>query len=219
MSNSLIIKDHLEQNGFFYRIKGLFKKVEVVEGISPEYLNFVESLYDAMPKKMMRINTLKVYTSKERKYNSNCTRSLDIRTDGNLSFGKIPGVKSNIKYPILKFGKLYAWFTPDCIIVKETAFKNWAVLSYADIVTKYSGTIRVTSGDKYKDTPIVDYTWQYMNKKGGPDKRFKENKRIPVVEYGEIVFDIGEHNFSFASSDPSSASKILKILKTAKGAL
>lgn len=33
------------------------------------------------------------------------------------------------------------------------------------------------------DSKVIDKTWQYVNKKGGPDRRFKNNKEIPVLEY------------------------------------
>ena len=33
---------------------------------------------------------------------------------------------------------------------------------------------------------IVDHTWKYVNKSGGPDKRFSDNKQLPVCIYGEM---------------------------------
>lgn len=39
-----------------------------------------------------------------------------------------------------------------------------------------------------KDAKVIDTTWQYVNKNGNPDKRFKDNKELPVVVYEEIVF-------------------------------
>jgi len=32
------------------------------------------------------------------------------------------------------------------------------------------------------------YTWKYVNKKGDPDKRFKDNRKIPIVLYECTVF-------------------------------
>jgi hypothetical protein len=36
------------------------------------------------------------------------------------------------------------------------------------------------------DTQIVDYTWRYVNKKGGPDRRFNFNKQLPVCLFSEM---------------------------------
>ena len=38
------------------------------------------------------------------------------------------------------------------------------------------------------DAKVVGKTWAKVNKNGTPDKRFKDNYEIPVVEYGELTF-------------------------------
>ena len=37
-----------------------------------------------------------------------------------------------------------------------------------------------------KDAQVVGQTWQYVNKNGTPDQRFKNNKQIPVCLYGQV---------------------------------
>ena len=39
-----------------------------------------------------------------------------------------------------------------------------------------------------RDAEVVDHTWQYVNKSGKPDKRFKDNRQLPVCSYDEIIF-------------------------------
>ena len=39
-----------------------------------------------------------------------------------------------------------------------------------------------------KDTQVVDYTWEKVNKDGSPDRRYSNNYRIPIVEYGAFEF-------------------------------
>lgn len=34
------------------------------------------------------------------------------------------------------------------------------------------------------DSHVVDYTWRFVNKKGGPDRRFNNNRQIPIAQYG-----------------------------------
>lgn len=36
------------------------------------------------------------------------------------------------------------------------------------------------------DATVVGQTWKYVNKKGTPDKRFKDNKQLPVALYEEV---------------------------------
>src|SRR5205085_10647069 len=35
-----------------------------------------------------------------------------------------------------------------------------------------------------QDVQVVGTTWQYVNKNGGPDRRFSNNRQIPVAQYG-----------------------------------
>lgn len=37
-----------------------------------------------------------------------------------------------------------------------------------------------------KDAQIVGHTWQFVNKNGTPDKRYKSNRQIPVCLYGQV---------------------------------
>src|SRR6185369_17699305 len=39
-----------------------------------------------------------------------------------------------------------------------------------------------------RDAQIVDNTWRFVNKNGSPDKRFNNNKQLPITLYGEIYF-------------------------------
>ncbi|MBQ6090635.1 MAG: DUF4236 domain-containing protein [Lachnospiraceae bacterium] len=38
------------------------------------------------------------------------------------------------------------------------------------------------------DARIAGYTWQYVNKNGGPDKRYKNNKKLAVCDVGLLQF-------------------------------
>lgn len=38
------------------------------------------------------------------------------------------------------------------------------------------------------DARVVDHTWKHPNKNGGPDRRFKDNRQIPICLYEAIHF-------------------------------
>ena len=38
------------------------------------------------------------------------------------------------------------------------------------------------------DSQQVDSTWRYVNKKGGPDRRFSNNRQLPIMQYGVLAF-------------------------------
>ena len=51
----------------------------------------------------------------------------------------------------------------------------------------------VESGIIPKDAKVIHYTWKYVNKKGGPDKRFKDNRKLPVCDYGGLIVNSGDN--------------------------
>jgi hypothetical protein len=38
------------------------------------------------------------------------------------------------------------------------------------------------------DAVVVDRTWKFVNKNGGPDRRFNGNRELPICAYGEMSF-------------------------------
>ena len=85
----------------------------------------------------------------------------------------------------LKSEKIY--FTPDRMIV----FKNMGGVgskSYSKLTTDFSFTNFVENEFVPRDAEVVSHTWKYVNKNGGPDRRFNDNRQIPVCRYGGINF-------------------------------
>ena len=51
----------------------------------------------------------------------------------------------------------------------------------------FAHTTRFIESEKSScDASVVGSTWKYVNKSGGPDKRFKDNRELPICLYGEI---------------------------------
>jgi hypothetical protein len=45
----------------------------------------------------------------------------------------------------------------------------------------------IESGSVPADANVVGSTWKYVNKKGGPDRRFSDNREIPIALYEEML--------------------------------
>lgn len=86
----------------------------------------------------------------------------------------------------LKDEKIY--FTPDRMIIYKKGGKI-GCKDYKDIIANFSFTNFVETESVPKDAEIISYTWKYVNRNGGPDKRFSNNIRIPVCMYGEISLE------------------------------
>ena len=75
-------------------------------------------------------------------------------------------------------------FLPDKLFIIQGS--KIGALNYFDITTDAHTTRFIESEGVPKDAQIVGQTWKYVNKSGGPDKRFKDNRQLPICLYGEL---------------------------------
>jgi hypothetical protein len=93
-------------------------------------------------------------------------------------------IKTNVDTIQLKLHNEVMIFLPDKVFI----IKNGKVglINYEDISISTSQVRFVESDRVPKDALIVDTTWQYVNKNGAPDKRFKNNLQLPICQYGVV---------------------------------
>lgn len=92
--------------------------------------------------------------------------------------------KANIPSASFKTGKEILVFLPDKLFILQGS--KIGALNYSDIITSSYTTRFIESERVPRDANIVDRTWKYVNKSGGPDKRFRDNRELPICQYGEI---------------------------------
>jgi DNA polymerase-3 subunit epsilon len=93
-------------------------------------------------------------------------------------------VTSNIELPTFTSGKHSLAFLPDHVLVRSAS--KWSELDYSDLRVAYHPQRFIESGEVPRDSERVGTTWQYVNKNGGPDRRFNNNRQLPVMLYGEV---------------------------------
>lgn len=81
-------------------------------------------------------------------------------------------------------GKENILFMPDKLFIIQGS--KIGALNYFDVITSVHSQRFVEREAVPSDAKIVDYTWQFVNKSGGPDKRFQNNKKIPICLYGKM---------------------------------
>ncbi|WP_027721339.1 DUF4236 domain-containing protein [Maridesulfovibrio zosterae] len=124
--------------------------------------------------------------------------------------GKPKWLNTNIKTPAVALTKQQLYFMPDGLLFCDNS--GYAFISYDKINIIYDYTNYI---EEYapSDTKIVDTTWRYPNKKGGPDKRFKDNYEMYVCEYGEIKIKSSyQINIYMLTSKRSAAQDFVTIL-------
>ncbi len=93
-------------------------------------------------------------------------------------------IASNITPYTLNIGTQRLSFFPDRVYVLEMG--KYGAIEYSSLSIDSGQTSFIESGQVPPDTEITGYTWQYVNKNGSPDRRFNNNRQIPVVNYGVI---------------------------------
>jgi hypothetical protein len=86
--------------------------------------------------------------------------------------------------PTLRAGRESLFFLP--IGVLRARGRRFDLVSYKDVAVSYGSTRFIEDRRPPADAQQVDVTWQYVNVKGGPDRRYKNNRRLPVMRYGEL---------------------------------
>ncbi|ESX14101.1 hypothetical protein X767_29735 [Mesorhizobium sp. LSJC264A00] len=110
-------------------------------------------------------------------------------------------VRSNVTPPSIHVGRQVLFFMPDLVLVKDG--NRYGAVGYADLQTQFAPSNFIETGKVPSDAEIVSYTWAHPNKNGGPDKRFKDNRQIPVCRYEALRF-----------SSPSGLNELVEFSKT-----
>lgn len=97
-----------------------------------------------------------------------------------------PLVKTNVSVPSISAGRQTLYFLPDRLLVYDAT--GIGAVSYRTLEIVASSTHFIESGGVPGDATVVGTTWQYTNKSGGPDRRFRDNRQIPICLYDELSF-------------------------------
>ncbi len=167
----------------FVRIKGT---IDLDYNIDPDQQSIVDDRMNPMIKiaecsKVWRIfQTSKVI---DRKYASGASSSVNRTACKATTKAPFP-FKANLQVASFNTRKETLLFLPDKLIIIQGS--KIGALNYTDI-TSSSHTTRFIEGEGVpRDSQIVGQTWKYVNKSGGPDKRFKDNRQLPICLYGEL---------------------------------
>ncbi|MFC5890121.1 DUF4236 domain-containing protein [Kitasatospora sp. CM 4170] len=93
---------------------------------------------------------------------------------------------TNIAVPSFQCGAHTLYLLPDRVLVKHR--RSFADVSYRELFVVMNDLRFHESGSVPRDSQQVGTTWQYVNVKGGPDRRFKNNPQLRIMLYGRINF-------------------------------
>ncbi|MCI8620338.1 MAG: DUF4236 domain-containing protein [Clostridia bacterium] len=168
----------------FIAIYGKINLEYEFDSYSKEKYNSLNTVVTEMRKnsKMWRVNTS--VRNADLKYSSGATNSIT-RNIINIYKGTPWYIKSNIDIYYIIDGNKKIYLTPDRIIVLN-GFKAMGC-KYNNLDFNIFNSRYVEEGIVPKDAKIISYTWKYVNKNGGPDKRFNNNRQLPICDYGGLA--------------------------------
>jgi hypothetical protein len=141
--------------------------------------------------------------SADRKYNAGAG-TLIKRNAVSFRLSAPPYIKTEGAVWCLPLGGQHLYFFPDRVLLYQGS--QVGAVRYEGLTISVNQVQFVESDGVPSDTHVVGHTWQYVNKNGGPDRRFASNRQIPEVLYGEITIASNDGmNFLLQTSCPQKA--------------
>lgn len=120
-----------------------------------------------------------------RKYHAGAS-SLVERKITSVSITSPDFLKTNVDTVAVEVGVQTLYFFPDRMLVFDRG--KVGAVGYDELGLKVSSTRFIEDDSLPRDANVVDYTWKFVNKKGGPDRRFANNRQLPICVYEELHF-------------------------------
>jgi hypothetical protein len=98
-------------------------------------------------------------------------------------------IKSNIDFLRLTLANESIYFIPDAVLI--IAGNSVAALRYDDLEIVCRRIRFIEDGRPPSDAQVVGESWLYVNRDGGPDRRFGNNRKLPICLYSEMDFKSG----------------------------
>jgi hypothetical protein len=115
-----------------------------------------------------------------------------------------PKVQCNLNVPKIKAGRETLYLLPDRLLIYDSS--GVGAVPYTSLQAQSGKTRFIETEQVPADSAQVGTTWRYVAKNGGPDRRFNNNRQLPIMLYGELKLSSGSGlNARFQCSVPDAA--------------
>ncbi len=94
-------------------------------------------------------------------------------------------LETNIAVPSISAGTSALHFLPDRVLIRDG--KRFSDLNYGELRVFHDQRRVIEESVPPSDAVQVDTTWRYVNLNGTPDRRFNNNRQLPVMLYGRLI--------------------------------
>ncbi len=105
------------------------------------------------------------------------------RRPAQIGEGVPPWVETDVSLPTINATNVTVYFLPNGLFVYDHT--GIAHVDYKQL-TIATRLIQFIEDHPPSDARVVGQTWQFPNKDGGPDRRYANNRQIPVCRFGEV---------------------------------
>jgi hypothetical protein len=145
------------------------------------------------------------HTSIDRKYTAGAGSLMD-KKPASVRLMAPTFVETKMAVWEIGLGNQKLYFFPDRILIYQGS--EVGAVQYKNFSVDLQHTGFVETDSVPSDSEVIGKTWQYVNKKGGPDGRFANNPQIPIVRYGQLTMRSSSGmNFVLQCSSPGRAAE------------
>ena len=152
------------------------------------------------------------------KYNAGAETSIN-RQQVNIGWGCPPRVLTNVSVGKLVIGKNTLFLFPDRILVYGSG-GTISSIGYTEVGFFPGETNFIETETLPRDCSRVGSSWLYVNKDGSPDRRFNNNRQLPVVKYSVLEMEsLSGLKLHLLMSSLTFAEQAVHLLNTVKAAI
>jgi len=201
---------------FFFAYRAMKKRrkniIELVYELDDQSKYLYDSLVDAYN---LMVSADKVWnigsTSEISEWKTSAGATSSLETESLVfGFGFPSFIESNMQPPYFDFGNSQIYFLPEKILIKHNG--EYLIKGYSAIKVRSDVSKCREYGSIPKDAQIMGETWLKVNRNGTRDKRFKNNKKIPICRYEKIYLKVNGFNIGIMLSKYGLGQKFTNIL-------
>jgi len=93
-----------------------------------------------------------------------------------------PGIATELPISAIRVGRQTLFFCPDRLLVHDR--NRYGAVGYHELVVRMSVLSFTETESLPPDAEIARYRWLYETRSGEPDRRYRDNRQLPVCHYG-----------------------------------